>query len=224
SHEIRTPLNAILGFSEVMKARRFGAIENDKYSGYVNDIHSSGEHLLSLINDLLDLSKVEAGKLELNFASVDLGEVVTQCVKLLGDSAKEARVIVRTSVQDSLPNVVADQRSMRQIVLNLLSNAIKFTDGGGQVIVSARLEKNGNISLKVKDTGRGMSEPELERAMEPFRQVQSVAGDGILGTGLGLPLTKALAEANLASFQISSEPQIGTVVEIIFPTTRVLAD
>ena len=224
SHEIRTPLNAILGFSEVMKARRFGAIENDKYSGYVNDIHSSGEHLLSLINDLLDLSKVEAGKLELNFASVDLGEVVAQCVKLLADSAREARVIVRTSVQDSLPNVVADQRSMRQIVLNLLSNAVKFTDGGGQVIVSARLEKNGNISLKVKDTGRGMSEPELERAMEPFRQVQPVAGDGILGTGLGLPLTKALAEANRASFQISSEPKIGTVVEIVFPTTRVLAD
>ena len=224
SHEIRTPLNAILGFSEVMKARRFGAIENDKYSGYVNDIHSSGEHLLSLINDLLDLSKVEAGKLELNFASVDLGDVVTQCVKLLSDSAKEARVIVRTSVQESLPNVVADQRSMRQIVLNLLSNAIKFTDGGGQVIVSARLEKSGNISLKVKDTGRGMNEPELERAMEPFRQIQAVSGDGILGTGLGLPLTKALAEANRASFQISSEPEIGTVVEITFPTTRVLAD
>lgn len=224
SHEIRTPLNAILGFSEVMKARRFGAIENEKYSGYVNDIHSSGEHLLSLINDLLDLSKVEAGKLELNFASVDLGEVVTQCVKLLSDSAKEARVIVRTSVQDSLPNVVADQRSMRQITLNLLSNAIKFTDGGGQVIVSARLEKSGNVSLRVKDTGRGMSEAEVERAMEPFRQVEPVSGDGILGTGLGLPLTKALAEANRASFQISSEPQIGTVVEIVFPTTRVLAE
>lgn len=224
SHEIRTPLNAILGFSEVMKARRFGAIENDKYSGYVNDIHSSGEHLLSLINDLLDLSKVEAGKLELNFASVDLGEVVTQCVKLLSDSAKEARVIVRTSVQDGLPNVVADQRSMRQITLNLLSNAIKFTDGGGQVIVSARLEKSGNVSLKVKDTGRGMSEADVERAMEPFRQVEPVSGDGILGTGLGLPLTKALAEANRASFQISSEPKIGTVVEIVFPTTRVLAE
>ena len=224
SHEIRTPLNAILGFSEVMKARRFGAIENDKYSGYVNDIHSSGEHLLSLINDLLDLSKVEAGKLELNFASVDLGDVVTQCVKLLSDSAREARVIVRTSIQDGLPNVVADQRSMRQIVLNLLSNAIKFTDGGGQVIVSARLEKSGNISLKMKDTGRGMSEPEVERAMEPFRQVEPVSGDGILGTGLGLPLTKALAEANRATFQISSEPQIGTVVEIVFPTTRVLAE
>ncbi len=224
SHEIRTPLNAILGFSEVMKARRFGAIENDKYSGYVNDIHSSGEHLLSLINDLLDLSKVEAGKLELNFASVDLGDVVTQCVKLLSDSAREARVIVRTSIQDGLPNVVADQRSMRQITLNLLSNAIKFTDGGGQVIVSARLEKSGNISLKVKDTGRGMSEPEVERAMEPFRQVEPVSGDGILGTGLGLPLTKALAEANRATFQISSEPKIGTVVEIVFPTTRVLAE
>ena len=224
SHEIRTPLNAILGFSEVMKARRFGAIENDKYSGYVNDIHSSGEHLLSLINDLLDLSKVEAGKLELNFASVDLGDVVTQCVKLLSDSAREARVIVRTSIQDGLPNVVADQRSMRQITLNLLSNAIKFTDSGGQVIVSARLEKSGNISLKVKDTGRGMSEPEVARAMEPFRQVEPVSGDGILGTGLGLPLTKALAEANRATFQISSEPQIGTVVEIVFPTTRVLAE
>ncbi len=133
-------------------------------------------------------------------------------------------MIVRTSVQDGLPNVVADQRSMRQITLNLLSNAIKFTDAGGQVIVSARLEKSGNISLKVKDTGRGMSDADVERAMEPFRQVEPVSGDGILGTGLGLPLTKALAEANRASFQISSEPQIGTVVEIVFPTTRVLAE
>lgn len=224
SHEIRTPLNAILGFSEVMKARRFGEIDNAKYSAYVNDIHSSGEHLLSLINDLLDLSKVEAGKLELNFASVDLGEVINQSVGLLGDTAKDARVIVRSSVSDNLPNVVADQRSMRQIMLNLLSNAIKFTDAGGQVLISARLENDGHISLKVKDTGRGMTEEQIQRALEPFRQVEEVTGEQDQGTGLGLPLTKALAEANRATFSITSEPEVGTIVEIAFPTNRVLAE
>ena len=224
SHEIRTPLNAILGFSEVMKARRFGAIENDKYSGYVNDIHSSGEHLLSLINDLLDLSKVEAGKLELNFASVDLGEVISQAISVLSESATSARVIVRSSVQDGLPNVVADQRSMRQIMLNLLSNAIKFTGAGGQVVISARLESAGHVSLKIKDTGHGMSDEQIQRAMEPFRQVEEVASGDSPGTGLGLPLTKALAEANRAGFAISSEREVGTMVEITFPTTRVLAD
>ncbi len=224
SHEIRTPLNAILGFSEIMKARRFGEIDNAKYSGYVNDIHSSGEHLLSLINDLLDLSKVEAGKLDLNFTSVDLGEVIMHSIGLMEQSARDARVIVRNSVQEGLPNVVADQRSMRQIMLNLLSNAIKFTDAGGQVVISARLEAEGQVSLKIKDTGRGMTEEQVARAMEPFRQVEEVAVEDAPGTGLGLPLTKALAEANRSSFNISSEPQVGTVVEIMFPTTRVLAE
>ncbi len=139
SHELRTPLNAIMGFSEVMRLGRFGEIDNEKYRGYVHDIHQSGTHLLSLINDLLDLSKVEAGKLELNFTSVNLGDVADHALKMLQEQATAARVVLRKSMPADLPNVVADLRSMRQIMLNLVSNAIKFTDPGGQVVISAQV-------------------------------------------------------------------------------------
>jgi len=222
SHELRTPLNAILGFSEVMRMERFGEIQNDKYRGYVNDIHSSGAHLLSLINDLLDLSKVEAGKLELNFTAVALTEVVEHAVKMVQEQATAGRVILRRTIPADLPNVVADYRSMSQIMLNLLTNAIKFTDPGGQVIISGQLTKAGELKLRVKDTGLGMTEAEIKEALEPFRRI-TTDGRDVPGTGLGLPLTKALAEANRASFEISSEPRKGTLVEITFPTTRVLA-
>jgi PAS domain S-box-containing protein len=222
SHELRTPLNAILGFSEVMRMERFGEIKNDKYRGYVSDIHASGAHLLSLINDLLDLSKVEAGKLELNFTSVALPEVIEHAVKMVQEQATAGRVILRRTLPADLPNVVADYRSMSQIMLNLLSNAIKFTDPGGQVIISAHLTKVGELKLRVKDTGLGMTEAEIKEALEPFRRI-TTDGRDVPGTGLGLPLTKALAEANRATFEISSEPRKGTLVQITFPTTRVLA-
>ena len=222
SHELRTPLNAILGFSEVMRMERFGEIQNEKYRGYVNDIHSSGAHLLSLINDLLDLSKVEAGKLELNFTSVALTEVIEHAVKMVQEQATSGRVILRRTIPADLPNVVADYRSMSQIMLNLLTNAIKFTDPGGQVIISAQLTKAGELKLRVKDTGLGMTEAEIKEALEPFRRI-TTDGRDVPGTGLGLPLTKALAEANRASFEVSSEPRKGTLIEITFPTTRVLA-
>jgi PAS domain S-box-containing protein len=224
SHELRTPLNAILGFSEVMRLERFGKLQNEKYRDYVSDIHASGAHLLSLINDLLDLSKVEAGKLELNFTSVNLNEVTDHAMRLLAERAQQARVSVKKNFPPKLPNVVADLRSMRQIMINLLSNAIKFTDPGGQVTVGARLSKAGELILRVKDTGVGMSAEELKGALEPFRRVASTTRPEREGTGLGLPLTKALTEANRASFSISSEPGKGTAVEIVYPTTRVLAD
>ena len=224
SHELRTPLNAIIGFSEVMQTEKFGTIANERYRGYVNDIHASGEHLLSLINDLLDLSKVEAGKLELNFTSVDLSNIIQQCIGIIQEQATRERIIIRTSVSEQLPNVVADQRSMRQILLNLLSNAVKFTGKGGQVIVSALMDDDGQVKLLVKDTGVGMTPEELVQAMEPFQRVEHADREEKPGTGLGLPLTKALAEANRASFEIESEPGRGTRVQITFPTTRVLAD
>jgi PAS domain S-box-containing protein len=223
SHELRTPLNAIMGFSEVMRLERFGEIENEKYKGYVNDIHASGGHLLSLINDLLDLSKVEAGKLELNFTSVNLNDVADHAMRLMQEPATAARVVLRKAFPAKLPNVVADLRSMRQILLNLLSNAVKFTDPGGQVIISAQLLDGGELALRVKDTGIGMSGEQLKGAMEPFQRV-TTEGREAPGTGLGLPLTKALAEANRANFAISSEPRKGTMVEITFPTPRVLAE
>jgi PAS domain S-box-containing protein len=223
SHEIRTPLNAIIGFSEVMMEERFGAVGNERYREYLKDIHASGGHLLSLINDLLDLSKIEAGKLELTFANVSLNDLTQQCVAIMQPQANRERVIIRTSLPPTLPQVVADARSVRQIVLNLLSNSIKFTHAGGQVIVSTALNDNGEVALRVRDTGIGMSEQDLVTALEPFRQLATSVREISAGTGLGLPLTKALAEANRASFIIKSAPKAGTLVEIAFPPSRVLA-
>ena len=223
SHEIRTPLHAILGFAEVMIEERFGPIGSDRYHDYLKDIHASGGHLVSLLNDLLDLSKIEAGKLELTFASVTLNALVQQCVAIMQPQANRERIIIRTSLLPTLPPVVADERSIRQIVLNLLSNSIKFTGAGGQVIVSTALTDQGEAVLRVRDTGIGMSEKEIETALEPFRQV-ATSGRAGSGTGLGLPLTKVLAEANRASFTIKSAIDAGTLVEIAFPATRVLAE
>ncbi len=223
SHEIRTPLNAIIGFSEVMMDERFGAIGNERYRQYLKDIHSSGGHLISLLNDLLDLSKIEAGKLEMTFVSVDLNTLVQQCVAIMQEQANRERVIIRTSLPATLPHIVADARSVRQIALNLLSNSIKFTGAGGQVIVSTAVNDTHEVMLRVRDTGAGMSEKELQTALEPFRQLATAARWGSSGTGLGLPITKALAEANHARFRITSQIDDGTLVEVAFPATRVLA-
>ena len=223
SHEIRTPLNAIIGFSEVMMDERFGPVGNERYRQYLKDIHTSGGHLISLLNDLLDLSKIEAGKLELTFVSVNLNDLVQQCVAIMQQQANRERVIIRTSLPASLPQIVADARSVRQIALNLLSNSIKFTGAGGQVIVSTTITDEHEVVLRVRDTGVGMSEKELQTALEPFRQLATSVRWGSSGTGLGLPITKALTEANHARFRITSQVDSGTLVEVAFPATRVLA-
>lgn len=223
SHELRTPLNAIMGFAEVMRLGQFGDIGNEKYRAYLNDIHASGGHLLSMIDDLLDFSKIESGRMELNFTAVNLIECFDHVSSLLQDQATRARVLVRKSFPENLPRVVADMRAMRQVMLNLLSNGIKYTDAGGQVIVSAQVGPHGALTLRLKDTGIGMDKKELDRALQPFMRVGTPGRDR-QGTGLGLPLTKALVEANRASFDITSEPGKGTLVEITFPTTRVLAE
>jgi signal transduction histidine kinase len=222
SHEVRDPLNAIIGFAEIMMEERFGPLGNDRYRQYLKDIHASSAHIMSLVNDLLDLSKIEAGRLELNFAGVALNELVQRCVALMQPQANRERIIIRTSFAPKLPQVMADARSLRQIVLNLLSNSIKFTSAGGQVIVSTVRTDAGEVVLHVRDTGIGMSEEELSIALEPFRQVATRAGSG--GTGLGLPLTKALAEANGAGFRIDSKPGAGTLVEVTFPRERVMGE
>ena len=223
SHEMRTPLNAIIGFAEVMMEERFGPIGSERYREYLKDIHHSGGHLVSLINDLLDLSKIEAGKLELNFASVDLNDIAKQCMSIMQPQANRERIIIRSALAEHLPPVVADQRSIRQIVLNLLSNSVKFTKPGGQVILSTSLTDKGEVVLRVRDTGVGMTEEEVSAALEPFRQLATSGRDRREGTGLGLPLTKALVEANRASFQIKSTVNAGTLIEVAFPSTRVLA-
>jgi signal transduction histidine kinase len=219
SHEIRTPLNAIIGFAEVMLEEKFGPLGNERYREYLRDVRASGAHIMSLVNDLLDLAKIEAGRADLSPEPVALNEVVQSSIALIQPRANAERVFVRSTLAAGLPDVLADRRSLRQILLNLLSNAVKFNAAGGQVIVSTRRDEGGGVSLRVRDTGIGMSGEEIAVALQPFRQVNG----GHEGTGLGLPLTKALVEANAATFQIQSAPGRGTLVEVLFPAARVLA-
>ena len=218
SHEIRTPLNSMIGFAEVIMAERFGSIGNERYREYLKDMHEAGTHMVSLLNDLLDLSKIETGQLDLTFANVDLNDVTQQCVAIAQQQANRARIIIRSALAPNLPHVVADARSVRQIVLTLLSNAIKFTGAGGQVIVSTAVTDSGEAVLRVRDNGVGMREQDIEAVLDPFHQTTTSPSWGSSGTGLGLPLTKALAEANRANFTIKSAPNAGTLVEITFPS------
>jgi signal transduction histidine kinase len=218
SHEVRTPLNSILGFTELMLQERLGPIGNPRYRGYIEDIHQSGLYALSLLNDLLDISKIEASKFELDFTSVDVLELVEECAASLQPLAKSARILLRTSLAPDLPLVVADPRRLKQILLNLLTNAIKFTKEGGQVIVSGTMV-DGELRLRVRDTGVGMTEDEIAYAMQPFHQLDT-SPRSQPGTGLGLPLTKALVDANRARLVLTSEKGAGTSADVIFPAER----
>jgi signal transduction histidine kinase len=223
SHEIRTPLNSMIGFAEVIMAERFGAIGNERYREYLKDIHTAGTQLVALLNDLVDLSKVESGQLDLNFASLDLNELTRQCVAVMQPQANRARIIIRSALASDLSHIVADPRSVRQIVINLLSHAIRLTGPGGQIIVSTAVADEGEAVLRVRDTGVGMHETDIDAALDPFRDTDTSATWGSTGNGLGLPLTKALAEANHAAFRIKSAPNSGTLVEIAFPVTPLAA-
>ncbi|WP_313197205.1 ATP-binding protein [Rhizobium sp.] len=223
SHEIRTPLNAIIGFADMMASERLGPVGHPRYIEYSNDIGRSGRHVLDIVNDLLDISKIEAGELDLDFVAVGLDETVSEAVSLVQPQANGQRVIIRTALSQAVPQVVADLRSIKQIVLNILSNAIRFTPSGGQIVVSTAYEANGSVVLRIRDTGIGMNRAELELAMKPFRQVAGASRKRGDGTGLGLPLTKAMVDANRANFAITSAPNEGTLVEITFPSQRVLA-
>ena len=222
SHEIRTPLNAILGFAEVMMNERFGPVGNRRYKDYLKDIHASGSLIMSLVNDLLDLSKIEAGKMDFDFTSIDANRIVSECVSIMQPQASGERVAMRLSLSPALPNILADERSLRQIVFNLLSNAVKFNQPGGRVMVSTALADSGSAIIRIRDSGVGMSEDDIGASFEPFRRLATARPSS--GTGLGLPLTKALVEANHASLTIKSKEHEGTLVEIVFPPTRILAE
>jgi PAS domain S-box-containing protein len=224
SHEIRTPLNAIIGFADMIASEHFGPAGHPRYVEYANDIGRSGRHVLDIVNDLLDISKIEAGEMDLEFSAVGINDCVSEAVSLVQPQANTQRVIIRTSLSQSVPDVVADLRSIKQIAINILANAIRFTPSGGQIVVSTAYEPNGSVTLRIRDTGIGMSGSELEQAMKPFGQVQPGARKRGDGTGLGLPLTRAMTEANRAIFSIQSAPNEGTLVEITFPPQRVLAD
>jgi len=215
SHEVRTPLNAIIGFSEVMIAERFGALGNERYLDYMKDIRASGERVIAIINDLLDLSRIETGKLDLAFTNQNLNELVESCVAVLQPQANRERIIIRTSLAHMLPPVVADAQALRQITLNLIGNSIHLANAGGQVIVSTALSDFGEVMLRVRDTGHGLNDNEVAAALQPFRT--AAPSDRSESSAVSLSLTKALVEANRAKFQIKTGGRSGTLIEILFP-------
>jgi PAS domain S-box-containing protein len=219
SHEIRTPLNAIIGFAEVMISERFGTLGNERYGEYMKDIRASGERVITIINDLLELSRIETGKLDLNFANLNLNDLVEACVTVMQPQANRERIIIRTSLGHALPQVSVDARAMRQITMNLISNSIRLASAGGQVIVSTALTDRGEIALRIRDTGHGLSEREVAAAMEPFRTPPP--GDAADSSALSLSLTKALVEANRARFNIKSAANSGTLIEVVFAPAAV---
>ncbi|MDA9505797.1 histidine kinase [Bradyrhizobium sp. CCBAU 11386] len=213
SHEIRTPLNAIIGFAEVMISERFGTLGNERYGEYMKDIRASGERVIAIIDDLLELSRIETGKLDLSFANLNLNDQVEACVVVMQPQANRERIIIRTSLAHALPQVTVDARAMRQITMNLISNSIRLARAGGQVIVSTALSDRGEIALRIRDTGHGLSEREVAAAMEPFRTPPP--GDAKDNSALSLSLTKALVEANRARFNIKNAGH-GTLIEVVF--------
>ena len=221
SHELRTPLNAIIGFSELMKHSIFGPIEPEPYRVYVDDISESGMHLLALINDILDMSKAEAGMSQLVETEVDIAETVRSALRMMGQRAELNTVSVVESLAGDLPRVRGDERRLRQIVLNLASNAVKFSDGRGEVTVAVSADQRGLV-LVVRDQGIGMTGDELRQVMEPFVQADSRLSRKYEGTGLGLPLTKALVEAHGGSLRLESILGIGTTATVILPPSRLV--
>jgi two-component system cell cycle sensor histidine kinase PleC len=216
SHELRTPLNAIIGFSEIMSQELFGPIGAASYKGYVNDILSSGQHLLALINDVLDMSKIEAGKMVLFLEPVCVGDLAEDALRLVRNRAEASDLMLFADIREDLPEVEADARALKQILLNLLSNAVKFTPAGGRVTVRAQAEEGG-VQLSVEDTGIGIDPDDLPRLAAPFEQVESQQSKTIQGTGLGLALSKAFVELHGSNLTIESRPGQGTRVSFLLP-------
>ncbi len=222
SHELRTPLNAILGFSEIIKNASFGPIAQN-YQDYAGDIHSSGAHLLSLINEVLDLSKLEAGQFELSERHVDLTVLAESSMRFVEPQAQKAQIDLSHSIAADLSFIRADERRMRQVLINILANAVKFTPAGGRVGLAMRRTDRG-LLIEVSDTGIGIPVDKIDVAMEPFSQVDSDTNRNYPGTGLGLPLAKRLVELHGGTLSLASELNLGTVVSIILPPDRVVDD
>jgi signal transduction histidine kinase len=222
SHELRTPLNSILGFADVMRTELLGAIGSEQYRGYAHNIHESGSHLLTLINDLLDLAKVEAGKTELHEAPCNVADIAKASLRLMSQPAQKAAVQMRMEIDGGLPGLFGDEHKLRQILFNLLSNAIKFTPKGGRVTVRAGTDAEGGITLGVTDTGIGIPPDQLDRVLQPFTQVENIYSRTHAGTGLGLPLCHELARLHGGELRLTSEVGGGTTVTISFPAERSL--
>jgi signal transduction histidine kinase len=223
SHELRTPLNAIIGFSEIIRDQAFGPVGSTKYSDYANDINDSGQHLLGLINDILDLAKIESGADELYEEQIDIEEFVHSVMTLVGRRAEEGEIRLTWDLPEHPPALRADNRKLKQILVNLLSNAIKFTPAGGRVTLKATVNKDGSYEFRVSDTGIGISADDIPKALSKFGQVDGALNRQYEGTGLGLPLTKALVEIHGGNLDLESEVGVGTSATACFPAERVVA-
>ena len=222
SHELRTPLNAVIGFSEIIMKEMFGPAGRPEYVEYAHDIYDSGRLLLELINDILDMSKIEAGKKELQDSVIDIGRVMLSSVRLVHPRAELGRIAIEVDLPLDLPTVRAEELSMKQIITNLLTNAVKFTPEGGKVVLSARVEADGWMAMTVTDTGIGIAAEDMGKAMAPFGQIESSLSSKTQGTGLGLPLAQALVELHGGSLDLESAPGSGTTATIRLPADRVL--
>ena len=221
SHELRTPLNAILGFSQMLQSEVFGPLGAPQYRDYVNDIHDSGQHLLHIVNSILDLARIESGRLELSPECVDLATMIAKPLRLIRISAAEAGVALHhVELQEPL-QVMADASSLRQCLVNILSNAIKFTPAGGSITVSS-VRQHEHAAISIADTGVGMSVEELERIGKPFERAKDAYKRDASGCGLGLAITRSLLEAQNGSLSIASEPEAGTTVTICLPVATTM--
>ncbi len=221
SHELRTPLNAIIGFSDMMKQELFGPMQVRQYREYADDIHDSGTHLLGIINTILDLSKVEAGKVELQEVAIDVPGLVERALRLFRERASNCGVTIARGSEGDLPLLLADERMLRQCLGNLLSNALKFTPTGGRILVSAVIAGDGRMAITVTDTGIGIAKGDIPTALEPFGQVDSSLARKYEGTGLGLPIVKSFVELHGGTIAINSELGTGTSVTMAFPASRI---
>ena len=223
SHELRTPLNAIMGFSEAMKLELIGPLGNERYRGYAEDILTSSRHLLRVLNDILDVAKIEAGRMELDEAEIDSSELLDIVQRIVAENAKRANLGLHVDRTAELPRIRADERRLKQVLLNLLSNAVKFTPAGGEVTLSAERTRDGGLDFVVSDTGVGIAPHEIATAMAPFRQLDTGLSRKFEGTGLGLPLSKALTELHGGSLRLESRIGEGTTARVHLPASRVLA-
>ena len=221
SEEVRAPLNTIVGLADTLTEERFGPLGDKRYKDYLREIHRSSAHLLALVSDLLDLSRIEAGRMDLASDMLDVNRIINECVTAMQPEASRERVIMRLSLAPTLPQVKADGGSVRQIVHALLSNAVKFNEPGGQVIVASAADDDGHVVIRIRDTGPGMTDAAIKAALQPFGK--GPPARQAAGGGLGLPLAKALVEANGAALTIRSKVDQGTLVEVAFPTAKVAA-
>jgi signal transduction histidine kinase len=220
SHELLTPLNAIIVFSSLISEELHGPIEDQRYVGYARDVKTGGDHLLAVINDILELSKVEAGKLEFHLEPVDVHTAMEDAVLFVGGAAKAANVCLEGALPTDRIELKADLRKLTQVLINLMANAIKFTPGGGSVTVGVTLDRDGACIIHVTDTGIGMTPEQIPIALAPFGQIETAYTRKHQGTGLGLPLSKRFVEAMGGTLNISSQPNIGTHVELRFPKSQ----